>query len=49
MAIRNAELLEKIDPRATRAAYDELRIALEAKDDTLAPSAAPVPLDQVLH
>ena len=48
-AIRNAQLLEQIDPRATRAAYDELRIALEGKDDTLSPEKAPVPVDQMLH
>jgi len=49
MAIRNAELLEKIDPRATRAAYEELRIALEAKDETLAVDKGPVSVDEMLH
>lgn len=49
MAIQNAQLLEKIDPRATRAAYEELRIALEAKDETLAVDKGPVSVDEMLH
>jgi len=48
-AIRNAELLERLDPRATRAAYDELRIALEGHDETLPPDAAPVPVSDLMH
>jgi hypothetical protein len=48
-AIRNAESLEKIDPHTTKEAVDELRMALEAKDDTLKPEQAPVPISDILH
>lgn len=49
MAIRNAEILEKMDPRATKSAYEELEIALEGRDETLTPDKAPVSPDQILH
>jgi len=48
-AVRNAELLERVDPQVTKAAVDELRIALVDKDDTLPATAAPVPLADILH
>lgn len=48
-AIRNAEILERIDPRASKQAYEELRIALEGADQTLPADKAPVPLEDILH
>ena len=48
-AVRNAQLLEQLDPRATKAAYEELRIALEGSDETVTPDAAPVPVADILH
>lgn len=48
-AVRNAEILEKIDPRVSKHAAEELKIALEARDDTLKPEDAPVTLDEILH
>lgn len=48
-AIRNAEILERIDPRATKQAYEELRIALDGADDTVSVEKAPVPLEDILH
>jgi hypothetical protein len=49
MAVSNAALIEKIDPRTTKAAVNELRIAIEGKDSTLAPDKAPVPAEDILH
>jgi hypothetical protein len=49
MAIRNAELLEKLDPKATQDAYESLRIALESRDDTVPAALAPVPLSEMMH
>lgn len=49
MAIRNAELLEKLDPKATQDAYESLRIALESKDDTIPANNAPVPVSEMMH
>lgn len=48
-AIRNAESLEKIDPHTAQNAVDELRIALEAKDESLKIAEAPVPVTEILH
>jgi hypothetical protein len=49
MAVSNAALIEKIDPRTTKAAVNELRIAIEGKDSTLPPDKAPVPAEEILH
>lgn len=49
LAIRNAEILEKLDPRATRDAYESLRIALESRDDTVPLNNAPVPISDMMH
>lgn len=49
LAIRNAEILEKLDPRATRDAYESLRIALESRDDTVPAALAPVPVSDMMH
>lgn len=49
MSVANAALLEKIDPRTTKAAVQELRIAIEGRDSTLAPDASPVPIEDILH
>jgi len=48
-AIRNAEILEKMDPQATKQAYEELRIALEGVDETTPVEKSPVPLADILH
>lgn len=48
-AIKNAEILEKMDPQSSKQAYEELRIALEGLDETLAVEASPVPLDNILQ
>lgn len=48
-AIKNAEILERIDPRATKQAYEELRIALEGVDETTATEKSPVPVEEILH
>jgi len=48
-AIRNAEILEKMDPQASKQAYEELRIALEGTDETLPVEKSPVPLDDIMH
>jgi hypothetical protein len=49
MAVANAALIEKIDPRTAKAAVNELRIAIEGKDSTLTPDTAPVPVEDILH
>lgn len=49
MAVSNAALIEKIDPRTTKAAVNELRIAIDGKDSTLPPDKAPVPVEEILH
>lgn len=48
-AIRNAEILEKMDPQASKQAYEELRIALEGIDETTPTDKSPVPLEDILH
>jgi len=48
-AIRNAEILEKMDPQATKQAYEELRIALEGVDETVSVEKSPVPVDDIMH
>jgi len=48
-AIRNAEILEKMDPQATKQAYEELRIALEGVDETISVEKSPVLLDDIFH
>jgi hypothetical protein len=48
-AIKNAEILEKMDPQATKQAYEELRIALEGVDETIPAEKSPVPLDDIMH
>lgn len=48
-AVRNAELLEKVDPRAEKQALEEIRIALEKYDDTHTASSSPVPPGEILH
>lgn len=48
-AIKNAEILEKMDPQAAKQAYEELRIALQGTDTTIPAEKAPVPLDDILH
>lgn len=48
-AIRNAQILEDIDPKATRQAYEELRMALEKHDPTYTVETSPVKPEDVLH
>lgn len=48
-AIRNAEILEKLEPRTTQSAFDELRIALDSRDETTHVDKPPVPLSEILH
>lgn len=48
-AIKNAELLERIDPHTAKDAAKELQIALESHDETLKPEQSPVPLEDILH
>lgn len=48
-AVRNAELLEKIDPRAEKQAFEEIRIQLEKHDDTFTPDDAPVDPADIMH
>jgi hypothetical protein len=48
-AIRNAEILEKLEPRTTQSAFDELRIALDSRDETVHVDKPPVPLSEILH
>jgi len=48
-AVRNAELLEKIDPRAEKQAFEEIRIQLEKFDDTYKADEAPVDVTEILH
>lgn len=48
-AVRNAEILERIDPRVSKHAAEELKIALEARDDTVKPDDSPVAVDEILH
>lgn len=48
-AVKNAELLERIDPRAEKQAFEEIRIQLEKVDDTYAADEAPVDVTEILH
>lgn len=48
-AVKNAELLERIDPRAEKQAFEEIRIQLEKCDDTYTADAAPVDVTEILH
>ena len=48
-AIKNAEILERIDPRTTKEASEELRLALAVRDTTLAAVNSPVPVEDILH
>jgi hypothetical protein len=50
-AIRNAEILEKMDPQASKQAHEELKklFALEGVDETTPVDKAPVPLEDILH
>lgn len=50
-AIKNAEILEKMDPQASKQAHEELKklFALEGIDETTPADKAPVPLDQILN
>jgi hypothetical protein len=48
-AVKNAELLERVDPRAEKQALEEIRIALEKHDDTFTASSSPVPPGEILH
>jgi len=48
-AVKNAELLEKIDPRAEKQAFEEIRIQLEKVDDTYTVETAPVDPSDILH
>jgi len=48
-AIKNAEILEKMDPRTTKQAIEELRIALETTDETTPVEQSPVSLEDILH
>lgn len=48
-SIRNAELLEKIEPSTAKQAHEELRIAIAGEDNTYSAEDSPVPLDEILH
>lgn len=48
-AIRNAEILEKMDPRSSQDAANELRIALKGTDETISVEKSPVPIEDILH
>ena len=48
-AVKNAELLERIDPRAEKQAFEEIRIQLEKVDDTYTTETAPVDPSEILH
>lgn len=48
-AVKNAELLERIDPRAEKQAFEEIRIQLEKADDTYTVDTAPVDVADILH
>jgi hypothetical protein len=48
-AVRNAEILEKMDPQASKQAYEELKIALEGVDGTTSVEKSPVPVEDILH
>ncbi len=48
-AVKNAELMERLNPTTAKQAVEELRIALGQKDDTVSADNFEVPLDQILH
>jgi hypothetical protein len=48
-AIRNTEILEKMEPRTAQSAFDELKIALDSRDETIHVDKPPVPLSEILH
>ena len=48
-AIRNAELLEKLDPQTAREAAKELELALLTNDETLTSETSPVAVEEILH
>lgn len=48
-AVKNAELLERIDPRAEKQAFEEIRIQLEKADTTYTTETSPVPVTEILH
>jgi hypothetical protein len=48
-SIRTAQIVEQIDPRSTKEAFDELRLALLGVDDTKTVADSPVPIDQILR
>lgn len=48
-AVKNAQLIENIDPQTSKTALEELRLAIEGKDTTLSPEEAPVSIDEILH
>ena len=48
-AIRNAQILEDIDPRTAKSALEDLRLALGQMDETLSTDEAPVPVEDILH
>lgn len=49
VSIKNAETLEKIDPRTAKTAFEELRITLEQKDSTHTVESSPVKPADILH
>lgn len=49
MAIKNAELSERLNPSTAKQAIDELRIALAQKDETHKPDQFDVPTSEILH
>jgi hypothetical protein len=48
-AVGNAQTLEKLDPQAARSTFDELRLVLDKKDETISADASPVPLQDIIH
>ena len=48
-AIRNAQVIEQLDPRGSKEGFEELRLTLVGVDDTRPALAAPVPVSEILH
>jgi hypothetical protein len=48
-AVGNAQTLEKLDPRAARSTFEELRLVLAKEDETISADASPVPLNDIIH
>jgi hypothetical protein len=48
-AIRNAQVIEQLDPRGSKEGFEELRLTLVGVDETRPALSSPVPVGEILH